>query len=230
MKHSMTLRTFSRQQKVRGCMIILLTVFTLSVFSQGVAVNLGLPSGTLWADRNIGADSPGDYGTYFAWGETKPKSVYSWSTYRYCKGTRDSLTKYCYNNSYGTVDDKTVLETVDDAATANWGYKWRMPTPEELKELCEKCTWTRTIYSGVNGYLVEGPNGNFIFLPAAGVRNDSSVDYVGSAGALLSASLHVSESEPLHALFLGFDFDEDYYSEDSGEHRCFGYSVRAVVR
>ena len=135
-----------RQMILRVSVIALLAVFSLSVYSQGIivykkdgtkvvhsytevdsivtfdknipegAVDLGLPSGTLWADRNIGADSPEGYGDYFAWGETRPKSTYSWSTYKYCKGSYDTMTKYCTDSSRGTVDNKTVLEAADDAA------------------------------------------------------------------------------------------------------------------
>ena len=114
------------------------------------AVDLGLPSGTLWADRNIGANSPEGYGDYFAWGETRPKSEYNWSTYKYCKGSDKTITKYCDDSSYGTVDNKTVLEPSDDAATANWGSNWRMPTHGEQVELNEKCKWTWTTRKAPN--------------------------------------------------------------------------------
>lgn len=191
----------------------------------GEAVDLGLPSGTLWADRNIGADSPEGYGDYFAWGETTPKSVYNWSTYKYCKGSLSTMTKYCTNSSYGTVDNKTVLEAVDDAATANWGSNWRMPTHDEQVELKEKCTWTWTTSNGVNGYKVVGPNGNSIFLPAAGYRHDSSVGSAGSYGGYWSASLY--ESYPYYAWNMNFDSGShgSYYNS-----RVYGRSVRAVAR
>lgn len=191
----------------------------------GEAVDLGLPSGTLWADRNIGADSPEGYGDYFAWGETSPKSVYNWSTYKYCKGSSSTMTKYCTNSSLGTVDNKTVLEPADDAATANWGDRWRMPTHEEQKELIEKCTWTWTTSNGVNGYKVVGPNGNSIFLPAAGCRRVSSVPSTGSSGYYWSASLR--EIDPQYAWRMLFSSDSHI---SSGSGRWLGHSVRAVAR
>ena len=241
---------------LRASVIALLAVFSLSVFSQGIivykkdgtkvihfytevdsivtysegiAVDLGLPSGTLWADRNIGADTQEGYGDYFAWGETSPKSTYNWSTYKYCKGSYDTMTKYNNNSSCGTVDNKTVLEPSDDAATANWGNSWRMPTPEEQKELDQKCTWIWTTSNGVNGYKVVGPNGNSIFLPAAGCRYDSSVYDVGSRGFYWSASLDESELDSSCAW--GMYFHSDYhYSGNYFNSRNYGHAVRAVAR
>ena len=188
------------------------------------AVDLGLSSGTLWADRNIGALSPEGYGDYFAWGETHPKSVYDWSTYKYCRGTEDTITKYCDDSSYGTVDNKTILEPSDDAATVNWGYGWRMPTHEEQMELREKCKWTWTTCNGVKGYKVVGPNGNSIFLPAAGYRSDSSINYAGSEGFFW---VLLNESVPNYARGMYFSSG---YNDDSSDLRCSGFSVRAVVR
>ena len=198
---------------------------SIVTYSEGIAVDLGLPSGTLWADRNIGADSPEGYGDYFAWGETSPKSEYNWSTYKYCKGSLSTMTKYCTDSSRGTVDNKTVLEPSDDAATANWGSNWRMPTYEEKKELNEKCTWTWTTRNGVNGYKVTGPNGNSIFLPAAGYRGGGSVYLVGSYGNFWSASLY--ESNPGSAWYMYFGSD---YHSSNGSNRYYGHSVRAVAR
>ena len=101
-------------------------------------VNLGLS--VKWATCNVGASSPEEYGDYFAWGEVEPKSIYDFSTYKYCNGSETTLTKYNYSSSYGTVDNKTTLELSDDAARANWGGSWRMPTDAELTELREQCT------------------------------------------------------------------------------------------
>lgn len=132
-------------------------------------VDLGLPSGTLWATCNVGASNPEEYGDYFAWGETEPKEDYSWTTYKWCNGTSDSMTKYCTSIS-GTVDGKSELEPEDDAAYVNWGPEWRMPTYDQIKELINKCTWTWTTVNGVNGRMVTGPNGNTMFMPVPGVR------------------------------------------------------------
>lgn len=153
-------------------------------------VDLGLS--VKWATMNVGANSPEDYGDYFAWGETSTKSTYEWSTYKYCNGSYNTLTKYNTSSDYGTVDNKTTLELSDDAAQANWGGAWRMPTDAEMTELLEQCTWTWTTQNGVNGYKVTSKsNGNSIFLPAAGYCLGSSLGSAGSNGSSYwSSSLH----------------------------------------
>ena len=189
-----------------------------------IYVDLGLPSGLKWATCNIGATTPEGYGDYFAWGETNPKDNYKWSTYKYCKGSSDTMTKYCTQSSYGTVDNKTTLELSDDAARANWGGTWRMPTKVEQDELRNNCTWTWTTQNGVNGHKVTSKtNGNSIFLPAAGYRYGTSVDYVGSYGTYWSSSLY--ESSPIYACYLRFNLGGvagGYY------YRNHGHTVRAV--
>ena len=152
-------------------------------------VDLGLS--VKWATCNVGATKPEEYGDYFAWGETQPKSNYDWSTYKYCNGSYKTLTKYNNSSSYGTVDNKTTLDLSDDAARANWGGSWRMPTRAEQDELRNNCTWTWTTQNGVNGYKVTSKsNGNSIFLPAAGYRDDSSLNNAGSTGYYWSSSLY----------------------------------------
>ena len=184
-------------------------------------VDLGLS--VKWATCNVGANKPEDYGDYFAWGETQPKSKYDWSTYKWCKGSEESQTKYCTSSSYGTVDNKTILEAADDAAHANWGGSWRMPTKAEQDELREKCTWTWTTQNGVNGYKVTGTNGNSIFLPAAGYRFYSSLGVAGSLGYYWSSSLFTDS--PYDALRVSFDSD---YVNRSTTDRYYGQSVRPV--
>jgi uncharacterized protein (TIGR02145 family) len=189
-------------------------------------VDLGLPSGLLWATCNVGADSPEDYGDYFAWGETQPKDIYDWSTYQYCNGTYNTLTKYCNNSSYGYngfTDNLTTLLPEDDAATANWGSGWRMPTKEEWQELYNNTTCTWTTQNGVNGRLFTAVNGNSLFLPAAGYRGNSSLSYVGSYGSYWSSSLYTGG--PYDAW--GFYFDSDDYNVGNGS-RGYGHSVRGV--
>ena len=130
-------------------------------------VDLGLPSGTLWATMNIGANAPGESGDYFAWGETEPKDYYDWTTYKWCNSTSSGVIKYCTNSSdghNGFTDGKTELDPADDAAYVNWGHSWRMPTMEQIQELVENCSWQWT----GRGQKGTGPNGNTIFLPAAG--------------------------------------------------------------
>ena len=189
------------------------------------AVDLGLPSGTLWADRNVGADAPEAYGDYFAWGEVTPKSEYNWSTYKWCNGSYNTQTKYCTNSSRGIVDNKTTLDLEDDAAYVNMGSKWRMPTTAEQRELLNNCNWTWTTQNGVNGRKVTGKNGNSIFLPAAGLRYVSSLLSAGSQGKYWSSSL--VESHPDFAYVFLF-YSGDYHSDNN--NRYYGHSVRAVVR
>lgn len=166
-------------------------------------VDLGLPSGTLWATCNVGANSPEEYGDYFAWGEVTPKENYSWKTYKYCDGSNKTLTKYCTNSSYGYndfTDGLTELLTQDDAATANWGSDWQMPTLEQMEELYNNCTQVWTTQNDVDGILVTGPNGNSIFLPAAG---DFPSDYLygaGKYGWYWSSSLSTSKDESAYEL------------------------------
>ena len=186
-------------------------------------VDLGLPSGTLWATCNIGANSPEEYGDYFAWGETAPKDNYTWSTYKWCNGSETTMTKYCTSSSYGTADGKTELEVADDAAAANWGPEWRMPTWNQLYELKTKCTWTWTTQNGVIGYLVRSFNGNSLFLPAAGYRQTSSLYDAGSYGFYLSSTLDSDKSYYARNLYLKL---EGQYS--LGGYRCLGRSIRPV--
>lgn len=191
-------------------------------------VDLGLPSGTLWATCNVGANSPEDYGDYFAWGETAPKDYYGWNTYKWCNGSRYTLTKYCTNSSYGYngfTDGKTELDPEDDAAYVNWGSSWRMPSQEQMQELCDNCNWQWTLLNGVNGYLVTGVNGNSLFLPAEGRRSDSSLEYVGSYGFYRSRILYNS---PINAYGLIFYFDEEYWYGSDADYRDYGFSVRPV--
>ena len=139
--------------------------------SAGSYVDLGLPSGLLWATCNVGAEIPEKFGDYFAWGETQSKEYYGWSTYQHCNGSSTSLIKYCSNPSYGYygfTDNLTTLLPEDDAATANWGIDWRMPTREEWEELYANTTVTWITQNGVTGCLFIASNGNSLFLPDAG--------------------------------------------------------------
>lgn len=196
-------------------------------------VDLGLPSGLLWATRNVGATSPEDYGDYFAWGETTPKSIaYNWSTYRYCNGDFDQLTKYCNNSSFGYhgfTDNLTTLQPGDDAATANLGGSARTPTKTEWEELINHTTSQWTTRNGVNGRLLTGPNGNRLFLPAAGEVWFSWYDWfpdAGQCGRYWSSSLYTDF--PFEAWWFYFDSDDSDYQSMAENDRSAGYSVRAV--
>ena len=185
-------------------------------------IDLGLS--VKWATMNVGASSLEDYGDYFAWGETEPVEVYDLSTYKYCNGSSTSLTKYNTNSSYGTVDNKTQLDLSDDAAHVNWGGSWRMPTNAELTELRNNCTWKWTTQNGVKGYKVTSKsNGNSIFLPAAGYRNDSSLKYAGSDGNYWSSSL--GQDYPYNARSVYFSSSD---VSGNNDRRSDGLSVRPV--
>ena len=185
-------------------------------------VDLGLPSGTLWATCNVGANVPEEFGDFFAWGETEPKEGYSWETYKWCNGSFDNLTKYCTNSSEGIVDNNTELEPEDDAAYVNWGSSWRMPTTDQQTELRTKCTWTWTTRKGVNGRLVTGPNGASLFLPASGYRNASLHRDAGYSCFCWSRSLSAGSA---YAYSMDFDSLAVYLGN---LHRNFGFTVRAV--
>ena len=200
---------------------------------QTTYVDLGLPSKTLWASCNIGAKTPEDYGDYFAWGETAGyndgKTDFNWSTYKWCEGSKYTMSKYCSNSSYGNngfTDDKTELDLEDDAAYVNWGPAWRMPSLEQFEELINSqyTTTTWTTQNGVNGYRITSKsNDNSIFLPAAGSRNNSSLNYAGSYGRYWSRALY--ESYPRYARYLQFKSGGIYTDDDS---RFYGFSVRPV--
>ena len=185
-------------------------------------VDLGLS--VKWATMNVGATSPEGYGDYFAWGETEPKEVYDWSTYKWCNGAKTTLTKYNTSSSYGMVDNKTQLDLSDDAAHIVWGGNWRMPTDAELTELQEQCTWTWTILNGVNGYKITSKsNCRSIFLPMAGYRYNSSLDEVGSHGYYWLRSLNTDN--PGRAWVMCFNSS----SVDQGNGgRYYGFCVRPV--
>ena len=187
------------------------------------AVDLGLS--VKWATFNVGATKPEEYGGYYAWGETEEKEKYDWSTYKWCNGSSTSITKYCTDSYYGTVDNKAVLDPEDDVAHVKWGGSWRMPTLDELKELKNNCTWQWATQNGVNGYKVTGANGNSIFLPAAGYRYGSGLNYSGSDGNYWSSSLDEGYSDIV--CNLGFDSGGcDWYNYS----RCYGVSVRPVSK
>lgn len=185
-------------------------------------VDLGLPSGTLWAKCNVGANSPEEYGDYFAWGETQPKSRYRWSNYKY--GDDYHLTKYCNNSNYGNfgfTDNLAVLQPSDDAATVNWGTGWCMPTKEQWKELLDNVTNRSSILDGVKGWLFIASNGNSLFLPSGGNYYYNDNLGVEKHGDYWSSSL---ASEPDYAMTLFFEDN----CRVVGYERYRGRSVRPV--
>ena len=190
-------------------------------------VDLGLPSGTLWATCNVGANKPEDYGNYYAWGETETKSYYNWDNYKYvADGAPDQLTKYCNRYNYGNngfTDNKTSLLTSDDPA-AKWGSGWRTPSKVQWDELLKYTTSKWTIQNGVKGRLFTSKNGQTIFLPAAG--NYYSKPYKeGEEGIYWSRSIGNNGLAPRHSWYLFFKADR---CEVDGNDRCYGHTVRPV--
>ena len=213
--------TASAGDKKAECLVV---VESNSVVYPERIVDLGLPSGLKWATCNVGADSPEEYGDYFAWGETQPKEKYDWSTYKYCNGSNSTLTKYCDESSYGNngfTDTKKILDPEDDAATVNWGGTWRMPTEEEYNELKNNCTLTYVTENGVKGCRLTGLNGNSIFLPFAGDKVGLNLRYNGTYGRYWISSLNSTTSAG--TMFFYSNIDE-FYTND----RYYGRPIRPV--
>ena len=180
-------------------------------------VDLGLPSGTLWATMNVGASSPEENGNYYAWAETEVKESYDWNNYHYCNGTYNTVNKYTHWSDYFTrggvrADNYTTIRTTDDAASVNWGGVWRIPSYGEWEEIISSsyCIWTWKTLNGIDGYEVKSKsNGSTIFLPHSGYWSSSlNLKYCYKAW--------------------GFSVDENYYKSNDGYHRCQGLSVRPV--
>ena len=175
-------------------------------------IDLGLPSGTKWACCNVGASTPEEYGNYYAWGETSPKSMYDEYTYQY----------YNSNSSYINIGSD-IAGTGYDAATANWGAPWRMPSLTQIQELLNNTTSTWTTQNGVNGRKFTGSNGGSVFLPAAGYRWGGELYFAGSDGYFWSSTLY--ESYPSRACSL---YCYSGYANWNYYYRSSGQSVRPV--
>jgi len=194
-------------------------------------VDLGLPSGTMWAIVNVGATTPRDYGGYYAWGETETKDICEESNYIYYNGTFDKITKYCNYAEMGNngfTDDLTILEPSDDAATVNWGDGWRMPTEEDAFELIRNCVTTWTTQNGINGYLITGTNGNSIFLPAAGSHDGNNPDFAGGSGCYWTSTLSIDylvETGPAQANYITMTSSNLSVDLNLRHH---GYSIRPI--
>ncbi len=184
-------------------------------------VDLGLPSGLKWATCNVGASKPEDYGGYFAWGETEEKSDYTEYTYKYWSDRNGD--GYDGSSEYQNIGSN-ISGTQYDVAHVKWGGSWRMPTLEEIKELVYNCTKEWTTYNGVNGELVTGPNGNSIFLPAAGIRGGQDFGYRGSYCYYWSATLYEGYIDNAYFLFF-YSYGWDYH----WDRRIFGRTVRPVT-
>lgn len=172
-------------------------------------VDLGLPSGVKWATCNVGAYTPWDYGDYFAWGEITTKSEYTEDNSKTYERDMDDISG---NANY-------------DAARANWGGSWRLPTKAECEELVNKCNWTWTSYGGKRGYEVIGPNGNSIFFPAAGYCFGTTLDGAGESGDYWCSTPYDDNKQ--NAYYLRFNERVKYVSWSS---RRLGQRVRPVLK
>lgn len=170
-------------------------------------VDLGLPSGTMWATCNIGANSPEEYGDYFAWGETAPKESYNWSTYFDTEDDGNTFKKYYISSGL------TELQPEDDAATANWGSGWQIPSLEQFIELKNYTTSEWTTVNGIKGRKITSEeNGNSIFLPAAGIYNGKALWNAGTYGeywlrtlAIGSRLVKASQPSNIEDMFVTLD-------------------------
>ena len=205
-----------------------------------------------WASCNVGATKPEEYGDYYAWGDTAlyykagfaqemqqthwKEEGYFWSTYKWCNGSDDKLTKYCSVNNYGNngfTDSKTTLDPEDDAAYYKWGGQWRMPTKGEMDDLINMCTWKwypedNTEFNGVAGYKVtsnvDGFEDKFIFLPAAGYRFEKNITNLGTNGYYWSRSLITDNPNKAY----GIGFISGSQSVNKTYSRCYGRTIRPV--
>ena len=187
-------------------------------------IDLGLPSGTLWACCNVGAMTPEGYGGYYAWGETNEKSVYNEVTYQYCTGENpNGYGWYESNNSYQSLGSD-IAGTQYDVAHVQWGGSWVMPSQEQQDELHSICTITRTTLNGVDGVQFTGPNGGTIFLPAEGYRWRDDLFHVGSRGFYWSSTQ--SPTTSYCAYYLIFDSVSTVFED----MRIYGFTVRPVSK
>ena len=194
-----------------------------SKMSDGVeAVDLGLS--VKWANMNVGATKDSGFGTYFAWGEVKPKEYYSWGTYAWSYDGSPSMLKY------SNTDKRTQLVLSDDAARANWGGEWRMPTADECEELTDpdKCEWEWITKDGVNGYKVTGKKtGNSIVLPITGFRFYGGVQFRAIKGIYWTSTLYSIKPDKSWCLeFDGSNIDVTFGKLSS--NRFSGRCIRAV--
>lgn len=205
-----------------------------NVYNNHEYVDLGLPSGTLWATMNVGSIRPEDYGDYFAWGEVIPKENCDWNTYKWYDPFSYGITKYCTDRNHGKVDNQIELDLTDDAAHVNWGEGWQMPSKKQLMELINECAWEIRTINNVKGYIVHSKHNNSsIFLPLAGYRagyiagcGDAKPIKPESCGGYWSRDLDTKDlSNPSCGVFLQLGLDEHNVYRAG---RSYGHNVRPV--
>ena len=178
------------------------------------AIDLGLPSGTKWACCNVGADSPEDYGGYYAWGETEEKSKYDWSNYIHCDGSKNT----CYDIG------SDIAGTEYDVAHVQWGGIWKMPSEGQIQELISNCSYTWTTKNGVVGGLLTGQSNGTIFLPEADICWNGFLECYMPGGYYWSSTLCQKSSN--NAYRLCFD---SWGGSSGGEYRGIGLTVRPII-
>ena len=195
---------------------------TVIEYSSGAPEPVDLGLSVKWSPCNLGgAGNPMDFGCYYAWGETRTKSDYTWESYQWSNGSSSNLSKYNTDSSFGTVDNKTCLDMLDDVAHLKWGGSWRIPTDAEWEELLNLCSWEQTSMSGIDGQKVTGPNGNSIFVPTAGAYWGTVFD--SPYGRYWSSSINTDN--PSDAWFVWF---RSGTVRRSSGNRYHGYSIRPV--
>lgn len=190
-------------------------------------IDLGLPSGTLWATCNLGSDTRYDYGDFYSWGETRDKTFFQWTNYKYCNGKRYTINKYNTDTTFGPViDTLTRLSPSDDAVTQNWGKNWCMPSNKQIRELIDCCEIGTTVINGQHYCKIIGPNKQQLLLPYTGWKLKDKHKYADSTLVIWSRDLRIDKSEMAYAFLFTW-----------GEHpgwtrftRNFGFNIRGVVK
>lgn len=204
-------------------------LYIVDLFNGHEYVDLGLPSGNLWGTKNIGANDPEDYGSYFAWGEVTIKSTYTKDNYIH--GVYPNIKKYCSDSDQGTIDNKFILDLEDDVANKSLGGQWSIPTIADYEELKDYCIFEviNTIYNGSTNvcYKVTGPNGNYILFPLGGYKNESGVgidiNKYGDYWTCEKATDSFSDS-------FSAQFDKENQREFiTGSSRWLGLRVRGII-
>lgn len=198
----------------------------VGIINEHQYIDLGLPSGCLWATCNIGSSSPDDDGMFYSWGETETNCFYFWDSYKFCNGAVDTMTKYCLNPENGNVDNISSLLPEDDVATSIWGKDWRMPYVDEVEELVNHCVWKKTVIKDNKSYMVgiSKINGKRIIMPISGRYFRGDLDGEGVFCSYWSKTLLNDYSGSAYVLDIAREDVNTMYMA-----RCCGLQVRPVV-
>ncbi len=211
----------SERENLVGDNIVFRIVALGGMHNGHKCVDLGLPSGTLWAACNVGAKNPEECGNYFAWGELRQKALYDWMMYVHCNySSRGQIDLLRYNKR----DKQRQMNLSHDAAHTILGGNWRIPTSEEVKELLQYCNWILTSRNGVMGYRIIGRNREEIFLPFAGYMTNQTVNNIKTDGYYWTST--ISETHLYYAECIHFNFSRPY---QGSQQRYMGLPIRAVL-